>query len=164
MCNFCFRIVHENVIPQVSWVKVTPGLWEIQQYWKFCVLPNNDKKYLMKDFITKTNGFSIYPLISVYLQECDPGYYGHGCTAMCSEHCSGNDKACNHINGTCDMGCDPGYQGDLCIQGDYDNNTSLMPMRHFLYEKLAWIWIYNDYFQSITHFLGMRKDGVFFLF
>ena len=73
----------------------------------------------------------VHHLIFVYLQACDPGYYGHGCMAMCSEHCAGNDKACNHINGTCDMGCIPGYRGDLCIQGDYVNNTSLLSVRHF---------------------------------
>ena len=28
----------------------------------------------------------VHHLIFVYLQECDPGYYGHDCMAMCSEH------------------------------------------------------------------------------
>ncbi|RUS69941.1 hypothetical protein EGW08_022297 [Elysia chlorotica] len=48
--------------------------------------------------------------------KCDIGYYGDGCIKSCSDHCAGKNNSCNHINGTCDLGCVPGYQGTLCTQ------------------------------------------------
>ena len=55
------------------------------------------------------------------LTDCNPGYYGGGCGETCSEHCAGDQDFCDHVNGTCDLGCDPGYQGYYCIQGEYQH-------------------------------------------
>ena len=49
--------------------------------------------------------------------ECETGQFGEGCKETCSDHCAGDKNPCHHINGTCDMGCDPGYHGLLCIKG-----------------------------------------------
>ena len=51
------------------------------------------------------------------IPDCDTGYFGAQCAKPCSEHCAGIDNTCNNVNGTCNMGCDPGYNGSLCTQG-----------------------------------------------
>ncbi|KAK3751492.1 hypothetical protein RRG08_062102 [Elysia crispata] len=48
--------------------------------------------------------------------KCDVGQYGDGCMKSCSQHCAGKNNSCNPVNCTCDLGCDPGYQGDLRTQ------------------------------------------------
>ncbi|GFS22435.1 multiple epidermal growth factor-like domains 10 [Elysia marginata] len=61
--------------------------------------------------------------------ECDHRTYGKDCTLSCSEHCKGKDNSCGNVDGTCDQGCDPGYQGALCAQecdnGIYGEDSSL---------------------------------------
>ncbi|GFR94854.1 multiple epidermal growth factor-like domains 10 [Elysia marginata] len=48
--------------------------------------------------------------------ECGNGTFGQSCSEACSEHCAGADNSCHPVNGTCDLGCGSGYQGDLCTQ------------------------------------------------
>ena len=45
--------------------------------------------------------------------ECDSGYHGDGCMKTCSRHCSDEGNSCHDVSGTCDEGCDPGFEGDL---------------------------------------------------
>ena len=50
--------------------------------------------------------------------ECPTGSYGDECKESCSGHCAGPDSlACNHVDGSCDGDCQPGYQGKKCDQG-----------------------------------------------
>ena len=50
--------------------------------------------------------------------ECPTGSYGDECKESCSGHCAGQYKqACNNVDGSCDRGCQPGYQGKTCHQG-----------------------------------------------
>ncbi|KAK3795272.1 hypothetical protein RRG08_055834 [Elysia crispata] len=49
-------------------------------------------------------------------QKCPNGSYGEECTKTCSDHCAGDQNSCHHVNGTCDLGCEPGYQGSSCTQ------------------------------------------------
>ena len=50
--------------------------------------------------------------------ECLTGSYGDECEKSCSGHCAGQYKqACNHVDGSCDRGCQPGYHGKTCHQG-----------------------------------------------
>lgn len=51
----------------------------------------------------------------VFFKECSAGYFGENCNSSCG-HCL-NETACNHINGTCDEECEPGYQAPYCIDG-----------------------------------------------
>ncbi|GFR86230.1 receptor-type tyrosine-protein phosphatase T, partial [Elysia marginata] len=47
---------------------------------------------------------------------CDRETFGKDCSLTCSEHCKGEDNSCDNVDGTCDQGCDPGYQGAQCTQ------------------------------------------------
>lgn len=42
--------------------------------------------------------------------------YGANCTEECGT-CL-NSEQCNHINGTCIYGCDKGFHGSECIEGN----------------------------------------------
>lgn len=56
-------------------------------------------------------------IILVYIcLECLPGKYGQGCLYSCTGHCL-NDKVCNITTGRCDVGCKPGYTGEICDTG-----------------------------------------------
>ncbi|KAK3797297.1 hypothetical protein RRG08_026980 [Elysia crispata] len=59
-------------------------------------------------------------------QQCPSGKYGQNCQKSCNTHCSGLKKACSHIDGSCSLGCDPGYKGKMCNQqcpsGKYGGN------------------------------------------
>ena len=54
-------------------------------------------------------------------EECDIGFYGEQCTQKCSEHCAGEDNRCRHDNGTCELGCDSGYQEALCTTSKFQS-------------------------------------------
>ena len=43
--------------------------------------------------------------------------YGQGCANPCSPHCVGPDHSCDPFDGSCDQGCEPGYQPPRCDQG-----------------------------------------------
>ena len=59
----------------------------------------------------KSENFPLQP-------ECPTGSYGDECKESCSGHCAGPDSlACNNVDGSCDRGCQPGYQGKTCHQG-----------------------------------------------
>lgn len=67
-------------------------------------------------------GFSFFfrltmfgPKYCSYL-ECQENTYGFRCNETCG-HCS-NESLCSPVNGTCEVGCDPGYQYSLCKEGD----------------------------------------------
>jgi hypothetical protein len=44
--------------------------------------------------------------------ECLAETYGVGCKENCSVNCK--TGICNHVNGNCSEGCNPGYQGKKC--------------------------------------------------
>ena len=43
---------------------------------------------------------------------CTKGSYGQDCKLTCNDKCDG----CNKVDGSCDEGCQPGWQGDNCQQ------------------------------------------------
>lgn len=47
--------------------------------------------------------------------------YGENCSISCG-HCLTREQ-CHHINGTCMNGCDSGYQGSSCTEGNVLNIT-----------------------------------------
>ena len=57
--------------------------------------------------------------ISTCFSECQAGKYGAMCSGTCSVNCAGKNNACDHIDGSCDQGCNAGYWGSLCTQGTY---------------------------------------------
>lgn len=48
---------------------------------------------------------------------CQNNTYGAGCSEDCG-HCFSGQQ-CNHIVGTCPIGCDAGYYNDRCKTGTY---------------------------------------------
>lgn len=60
--------------------------------------------------------FFLYPL------ECENGY-GLGCRETCGD-CL-DSKQCDHINGSCENGCEAGFKGDRCKEGDVLNCFNL---------------------------------------
>lgn len=48
---------------------------------------------------------------------CQNNTYGAGCSEDCG-HCFSGQQ-CNHIFGTCPIGCDAGYYNDRCKTGTY---------------------------------------------
>ena len=43
---------------------------------------------------------------------CSYGFYGLNCTLTCNDKCTG----CNNVNGDCNNGCTPGWEGGSCQQ------------------------------------------------
>ena len=46
---------------------------------------------------------------------CSNGTFGQDCNEQCGE-CLGKEQ-CNYVNGTCVKGCNSGYQGIMCTEG-----------------------------------------------
>ena len=55
----------------------------------------------------------------ILISECDVGYYGLNCEQICNEHNCRDGAICNHDNGHCPRGCQPGYMGPMCMEGLY---------------------------------------------
>lgn len=55
----------------------------------------------------------LYIHISFMYLACDATWYGAGCKFQCG-HCIGEDN-CHHVNGSCLLGCQKGFTGDLCF-------------------------------------------------
>ena len=45
---------------------------------------------------------------------CPTGSYGINCLNDCTKNC--NESSCDHINGSCQFGCQDGYSGDMCTK------------------------------------------------
>lgn len=52
-------------------------------------------------------------VLNLFLSVCRSGYFGQHCSGKCSETCVG----CNHVNGSCDSRCLPGWKGGYCQEG-----------------------------------------------
>ena len=50
--------------------------------------------------------------------DCAAGTYGSGCAETCSERCAGDNNPCDQSDGACSRGCDPGYVGTHCENGE----------------------------------------------
>ena len=54
-------------------------------------------------------------MYEIVLLACENGTYGNDCNNTCGL-CT-DKESCFHTNGTCLVGCDPGYIGELCKTG-----------------------------------------------
>ena len=52
------------------------------------------------------------------ISACSSGKYGERCSRNCSGNCEIDSYDCNHINGSCPDGCQAGWEGSTCDQGD----------------------------------------------
>lgn len=46
------------------------------------------------------------------------GWYGNNCSQPCVGHCR-DQATCNHVTGECKGGCDAGWIGIACENGNY---------------------------------------------
>ena len=53
--------------------------------------------------------------LSFFSSACETNFYGPECSMSCG-NCAGGE-ACNHIDGICLSGCEPGWVVGLCSQG-----------------------------------------------
>ena len=79
-------------------------------------------------------------IVHFILTGCNTNMYGANCTWSCG-NCRGKGQ-CHHINGSCLDGCDPGFQGDKCLQGiSWKMQCLLKPIELSLI--LTWSWFKN---------------------
>lgn len=91
--------------------------------------------------------FHYLPLGRVYIinwLECSDGFYGEECSSSCG-HCL-NDSACHHVTGTCDQGCEPGYQAPNCTEGILCNIKKVFIRFYFCVRKLSFDLAYRTQF------------------
>lgn len=66
-----------------------------------------------------------YSFFIYYVTVCDGDMYGYNCSILCGK-CFESEQ-CHHVNGTCMNGCDSGYQGEHCTEGNsvvfFEENT-----------------------------------------
>lgn len=55
-------------------------------------------------------------MINFVRLECIAGYYGEECGSICG-YCLDN-TTCHHVIGSCNEGCQSGYQEPNCTEGD----------------------------------------------
>lgn len=68
--------------------------------------------------ITIFTEFIICFLCYLHIKDCKEGWYGDNCTKQCLGHCI-DGVACNHVTGQCDTGCDAGWTGTMCENGNF---------------------------------------------
>ena len=68
-----------------------------------------------RHLIDKNRNFYAIKRKLLFFIVCSDGTFGKNCTEQCGE-CLGKEK-CDHVNGTCVNGCNPGYQGITCTEG-----------------------------------------------
>ena len=51
------------------------------------------------------------------IEGCVNGFYGQNCSTPCSVHCL--NSTCARENGTCRLGCEVEYFGDMCENSKY---------------------------------------------
>ena len=54
-------------------------------------------------------------LFSSFISECPGGTFGYNCSEVCGQCID----TCNFVNGSCSGNCLAGWQGELCIEGEY---------------------------------------------
>ena len=68
--------------------------------------------------MTRANIKLIYLFIYI-ISECNEDTYGMNCGQNCNAHNCRDGTNCNHDDGHCPSGCQPGYMGDMCMEGQY---------------------------------------------
>lgn len=71
-------------------------------------------EFSLNKFYTNKKMSNFYETIVVSI-ECTAGWYGDQCNNSCG-YCL-NGAPCFHVSGSCDHGCQPGYQVPHCTEG-----------------------------------------------
>lgn len=60
-------------------------------------------------------GSRFIKIVWFMFEECNYGFFGQNCASQCFNTC----KGCNNVDGACDRGCYPGWQGNNCGDCNY---------------------------------------------
>lgn len=71
----------------------------------------------------------IFSIIILSFLACSQNMYGGNCSKSCG-HCF-NSEPCHNINGTCMDGCDSGYNGSKCTEGEF--RVNIAKLKEILY-------------------------------
>lgn len=84
--------------------------------------------HVLLNFLLNLHQFNI-------ISECDNRRFGGNCREQCGS-CL-NLEQCHHVNGTCMIGCDRGYQGVYCTEGKFSFHIIIVPDTMVLIE-IGW--------------------------
>ena len=110
---------------------------------------------------TKRYNLIIYIM---FIPACNPGNYGKNCDKDCG-HCR-QGIVCINTNGTCPSGCSSGYQGALCITGQYHWVSVRQNKPHRFCEQLvsnnmdAGLYLYLYLSSNTRKLVSRRSDHV----
>lgn len=62
---------------------------------------------------THIHTHTCFGTIFFFSSGCPKWFWGEDCAKNCPDKCTG----CNNINGLCEYGCVPGWEGYLCNEG-----------------------------------------------
>lgn len=77
------------------------------------------KRILCLNMLSNANNTNITHTSTLFLSQfffslgCPKLFWGDDCVKKCPDKCNG----CNNINGLCEYGCVPGWNGHLCNEG-----------------------------------------------
>ena len=96
-----------------------------------------DQAVLISDVLNSCFLKHIFQIYIFFILACENLTYGLDCREVCG-NCL-NLKQCNHINGSCMEGCDPGFQGEKCVRGTFTNLVFL----HIYYKRTMFfsVWV-----------------------
>lgn len=124
-------------------------------------MASNNHKHLRFSFKTD------HSTLCFSVTECDNRKYGDGCQKSCGQ-CV-NKTQCDHVIGTCPQGCEAGYKGQMCDQGQlhviriYSKRLlTFISIHHFQKEKKTFCKkLFNKDKQKcfISWFLTLRLCG-----
>ena len=83
----------------------------------------------------------VVSLSSMLFSACQPGYFGIDCLEQCGE-CK-DDLYCPFIDGICQHGCNKGYRGQTCQQGQL--YLFYLSKYRFIYQNTACLCYLNSF-------------------
>ena len=89
--------------------------------------------------------------------ECDDGYFGiNYCDFTCN--CYDPDEVCDKVSGSCSSGCQAGFIGDDCQEGNYIDIYDIVMLIFMLImlrriSKPLYLFAFNDSFLDYIKYL-----------
>ena len=92
----------------------------------------------------------------LYLTECPAGVFGKNCVENCSMTC-GDPGVCDKVTGHCNESCLPGWEGDMCQNGNIMYTVLFITLDNFNYIYIIYIYIYIFFLNlELSHAIVMH--------